>query len=71
MQNYADLLHNKFRELVIIGATARKQEVCDYVMEQSALGFVFTKDKYFLVTNSTQCQKFNNYMHCSANLEVL
>lgn len=41
MQIYADLLRYKFRELVIMGVTAKTWEVCDdYIMEQGTQGLV-------------------------------
>lgn len=57
MQIYADLLRYKFRELVIMGVTAKTWEVCDYIMEQGTQGLVSggggggRKGKLFLVKN--------------------
>lgn len=59
MQIYADLLRYKFRELVIMGVTAKTWEVCDYIMEQGTQGLVSggggggEKGNYFLLKINT------------------
>lgn len=58
MQIYADLLHYKFRELVIMGVTAKTWEVCDYIMEQGTQGLISgggggEKGNYFLLKINT------------------